>query len=109
MEQRIPELANLFAIPNAQKFGGATKEQKIFTIQKLKREGLKKGVPDLMMAIPKGGFSGMFIEMKANNNKTSDEQDEWIARLSKAGYKVAVCYGFEEAKQTILEYLEVEE
>ena len=47
----IPELATLYAIPNAQKFGSATNEQKIRTIAKLKAEGLKPGVPDLHLPV----------------------------------------------------------
>jgi hypothetical protein len=115
MKGQIPELELAFAVPN-----GGHRHKAVAA--KLRAEGVKAGVPDIFIACPREktivhyqvgawseDYSGLFIEMKAGKNKTTPAQDEWITRLSKAGYKVAVCYGFEEAKQTILEYLEVKE
>lgn len=109
MKTQIPELANLFAIPN-----GGHRHKAVAA--KMKAEGVKAGVPDIFLAYPNYSwvtrdvmYSGLFIEMKAGKNKTTESQDEWITRLREAYYKVVVCYGFEEAKQTILDYLEVME
>jgi predicted RecB family endonuclease len=102
MENRIPGLKNLFAIPN----GGH--RYKAVAV-KMKAEGVKAGVPDIFLAVPRSGFHGLFIEMKAGRNKTSEKQNEWIAKLIQSGYMVVVCYGFEEAKREILDYLGVEE
>ena len=37
--------------------------------------------------------------------RTSDHQSEWLDALSAQGYKVALCYGWEQAAGTIIEYL----
>ena len=36
---------------------------------KLKAEGVKAGIPDIFMAIPKKEFNGLFIELKEGKNK----------------------------------------
>ena len=95
-----PELKNLFAVPN----GGLRSKSEA---ARLKASGVKAGVPDMFLAVPKGGYAGLFIEMKVGKNKTSKDQDEWIERLMRAGYKCAVCYGFETARYEIEEYLKI--
>jgi len=115
MKGQIPELELVFAIPN-----GGHRHKAVAA--KLRAEGVRAGIPDIFIACPReiitGGyqvgpraesFGGLFIELKAGKNKTTESQDEWIFRLKNAGYKVAVCYGFEEAKREILGYLEVKE
>lgn len=94
----VPELENMYAIPN----GGSRHPAEA---RNLKRQGVKSGVPDVHLALPRGNYHGLYIEMKVGKNKTSKNQDEWIERLSKAGYCCAVCYGFEQAQKTIINYL----
>ncbi len=97
-EERIPELKNMFSIPN-----GGQRHKAVAA--KMKAEGLKSGVPDICLAFPSGGFFGLFIELKVGKNKTTPSQNEWIMRLQQAGYMVVVCYGYEAAKREILDYL----
>jgi hypothetical protein len=67
---------------------------------------LKAGVPDLFLAIPRGGYSGMFIEMKRiTGGIVSEAQKEWHRRLTENGYKVVVCRGFDVAKEEVIKYL----
>jgi len=95
----IYELASLFSVPNG---AHVSKAQ----AGKLKSEGLKAGVPDLFLAIPRRGYSGMFIEMKrVTGGIVSQSQKEWHRRLSDNGYLVVVCRGFDAAKLEILNYL----
>jgi len=94
-------LSLMFAIPN----GG---KRHIGTATKLKAEGVKSGVPDVFLAVPKNGKSGLFIEMKYGKNKPSANQKWWIDSLRVEGYETAVCYGFEEARDAIIKYLELE-
>lgn len=87
-----------FAIPN----GGA---RSALTGAMLKAEGVVAGVPDLMIAMPKNGYAGLFVEMKVKPNRPSREQKEIISKLEDAGYKVAFCYAFEEFVKIVTEYL----
>lgn len=100
-ESKHPQLKMLFAIPN----GGL---RNMVVAKKLKREGVKAGVPDMFLAVRTRTRSGLFIEMKFGKNKTTKEQDEWIQKLNGVFY-TAVCYSFEEAKQVIIDYLGIEE
>lgn len=91
----------LFAIPNE---GSRSKAHGA----RLKAQGLRAGVPDLMFAWPTDTAPGLFIEMKAKKGQVSEHQKKWLARLREAGYRAEVCYGMEEAKNLILEYLGAE-
>lgn len=94
-----PQLKLLFAIPN----GGS--RHKLEAVN-LKRQGVKSGVPDIMLPISRGEFNGLWIELKRIKGGTvSENQKEWIEALNNEGYCAKVCYGFDEAKDVILEYL----
>ena len=68
--------------------------------------GRKKGVQDLLFALPMGEFSGLFIEMKRKDGGIiSKEQLYYKEFLTEVGYKCVVCNGSEQAKIAILEYL----
>jgi hypothetical protein len=78
----------------------------IGTANKAKAEGMRKGVPDLFLPVPAGGFHGLFIELKrVKNAKPSKEQQDWIEFLNKQGYFAIVCYGADEAIAVIQRYL----
>lgn len=96
-----PDLQWMYHIPN----GG---KRSITTAKRLKAEGVKPGVPDVCLPVPKGEYHGLYIEMKARKNKTTKNQDEWLTALSSNGYSTAVCYGWEEAVGVIKRYLHLE-
>jgi len=91
----------LHHIPN----GG--KRDKI-TAYRLKREGVKSGVPDICLPVSRGKYNGLYIELKAGKNKPTENQEFWIAELKKQGYLVEVCYDWAKAKDLILKYLREE-
>lgn len=93
-----PVLGRLFHIPN----GGHRNKA---TAGRLKAAGVKKGVPDLCLPVPLGGYAGLYIEMKYGANKPTPEQRDWIDFLSSAGYRVDVCYGCEDAIRAIMRYI----
>ena len=95
----MPELSLLFSIPN----GGHRHKA---TGAKMKREGVKRGVPDIFLAVARGKHFGLFIEMKFGKNKPTPEQKTWLIELTWQGYTTEVCNGFEEAKQVIEKYLD---
>lgn len=91
-------LAYMFAIPN----GGW---RAIKTAGWMKAEGVKAGVPDIHFPVAKGGFHGLYIEMKFGKNKPTESQEDYIKFLKERGYAVAVCYGFDEAVAVLEWYL----
>jgi hypothetical protein len=95
---KYPGLGLIFAIPN----GGSRHK---LEAANLKRQGVKAGVPDLCLPVPKGGYNGLFIELKYGKNKATDKQKEWIKELNTQGYYATVCTGFEEAKEVIEKYI----
>jgi len=96
--QAYPELFLLHHIPN----GG---RRDIVTATHLKAEGVKAGVPDICLPVARFKWHGLYIEMKVGDNKPSDNQLDWIDKLRRQGYKVNVCYGWEQASEVIMAYL----
>ncbi|MBU0991826.1 MAG: VRR-NUC domain-containing protein, partial [Proteobacteria bacterium] len=71
-EKEIPELKLLYAIPN-----GGQRHKAI--AQKLKMEGVKKGVPDLCLPVAKKPYNGLYIEMKRRTGgNVSVDQKKWL-------------------------------
>jgi hypothetical protein len=93
-----PELGLLFAIPN----GGHRLPS---VAMAMKREGVKAGIPDLMLPVARCGYHGLFVEMKAESGSLAPEQRRWRDLLISQGYGHAVCYGFDAARQTLVDYL----
>lgn len=94
-ERKYPELALMFHIPNEGK-------RSWMTGGRMKAEGLKSGVPDIFLPVPRGEFHGLFVEMKRTKGGTvSDCQKLWLHDLQKQGYCAAVCRGWYEAAECI--------
>lgn len=89
----------LWAIPN-----GGLRNKKVAV--QLKQEGVTAGVSDLFLMIPNSEYHGMFIEMKTTKGRLADTQKEFLSLANSLGYYAVACYGFEEAKQEIRQYLE---
>lgn len=96
--ERMPELEYLHHVPN----GG--KRDKATAIA-LKRQGVKSGVPDIVLPAARAGYHGLYIELKAGRNTTTANQDLWLEYLRKQGYFTAVCYGWRSAAELIENYL----
>lgn len=97
---------NLFSIPNGgkrSKFAGGIQ----------KAEGMRSGVADLFLAVPKIGeevhlpqeFNGVFIEMKTAKGTQKDTQKEFQKAVEAQGYKYVICRSFDEFKIAIEGYL----
>lgn len=99
---RYPELRLLFHIPNG---GGRSKSE----AGRFKMEGVKAGVPDLCMPVPRGGYSGLFIELKRRaGGRVSPEQKAWLEELRGQGYRAEIARGWEEASEILKDYLEMD-
>lgn len=103
---RIPELENFYAVPNFSGFVGGEKAR-LAAGARLKREGRRKGVPDVNGDVARGGYHGLRIEMKTDDGVLSADQKRWHKRLRAAGYRVEVCRTWEAARDVILGYLGV--
>lgn len=91
-----PEYALIFAVPNDMVRPGVRVTP-----------GLKAGVPDLMFPVARGGYHGMFIELKVGRNQTSDVQEWWAMRLRAEGfYCVVERNDPEEVMRRIEEYMQ---
>lgn len=98
-EAKHPELRWLFAVPNW--IGVRTAKQGA----RLKAQGRKPGVPDLLLPCSRGDRGGLAIELKIAPNRPTKEQKEWLNHLRDDGWFVWVAYSAEEAKRVILDYL----
>ncbi len=113
----VPELARMFAIPN-----GGLRDK--VTAAKLKHEGVKRGVPDVMLPLPCRRFAGLFVEMKRSEEReagakagktrikrragvTSEFQDDWIGALRNVGYACSVCFDWRSAARDVQSYIEM--
>lgn len=75
---------------------------------KLKAQGVKAGIPDLVLTMARGGFFGLYIEFKAtppNDAAISASQHERIRKLNEQGYLAVVCRGHFDAMEQIRAYL----
>ncbi len=97
-ESRLPELRLLFAVPN----GG---DRHPAVAAKLKAEGVRAGVWDVLLPVAWGIYSGLWIEMKAGHNKLTPDQEAWGAAMFKQGYACYVCYDWTVAARHIVVYL----
>lgn len=78
---------------------------------RMKREGCRKGTPDMLLAVPRGACHGLWIEMKAPDQlKTPDggvSEEQWdiLHALNGQGYATALTYSFGQAQDCIIKYL----
>jgi hypothetical protein len=71
---------------------------------KLKRQGLKRGVPDILIFDHNLKYFGLAIELKTEDGNLKPEQKEFLFNLTTRGWKAIVCYGYDEAIKEIKEY-----
>ena len=99
---RYPAAAKLiYHVPN----GGH--RHKLVAI-KLKEQGVKAGVPDLVLPMARGGYFGLYIEFKAtapHDAAVSPAQDAYLQALTDQGYLAIVCRGHFDAIEAIRAYL----
>lgn len=110
MESRWPELKLLFAIPN-----GGSRAARVdargrhYSLEgaRMKLGGVKPGVPDLFLPVPRAGFYGLWIEMKTRIGRQTADQKAWQLALEQQGYYVLLCRGADPAISIIQQYLDL--
>lgn len=106
----LPHIDHIFSIPNG---AHVTKAQR----GKLVSEGMRAGVSDMFLPVPRNGYHGLWLEMKApeirhhrTNNilkpkgATKQNQKDWLKNMHDRGYACGIVYGKLEAINAILSY-----
>lgn len=96
----VPELELLYHVPNGGKRGK-------FEACRLKAQGVRAGVPDLHLPIARGGYIGLWIEMKTATGRLSEDQRKIIAMLCAEGHRVEVCRSAADAVEVLEDYMRV--
>jgi hypothetical protein len=73
---------------------------------RLKAEGAKPGVSDLLLPLRRGGFGSLWLEMKAPGNKPTPLQRAWLERMRRAGYRAEWRDDWQKAAELIQDYLD---
>jgi hypothetical protein len=98
---RVPDFAKAFAVPN----GGF---RHIRTAGRLKAEGVKPGIPDVLILVARCGFLGLMIEMKRPGGSLSPSQADWQFTFTKDGFKVVLATTWQQAREHICTYFELD-
>lgn len=98
MERRYPELRLLHHIPN----GGSRHP---IEAARLKKQGVKAGMPDICLPVSRNGYNALYIELKRKGGRVSERQQEMMMLLTEYGNMAIVCYGTEQAVECIVDYL----
>lgn len=105
------------AIPNGMFLKDKIIASKI--MNNMRKEGLQKGFPDLIILEPRGGFHGCFIEMKKHPSESlkkngefkkgvvKPEQLAWAERVKRKGYYHFYGLGCEDAIVKLEKYLKL--
>ncbi|HEJ9120496.1 TPA: VRR-NUC domain-containing protein [Serratia marcescens] len=89
----------LIHIPNERKRGPkAARDAKLL--------GLRDGVPDLFLALPRNGYAGLWIEMKSITGIATLEPIDWMSKLQNKGYSVVLSHSFSIVKDSVMKYME---
>ena len=94
---RLPDKL-LFAVPN----GGSRHK---IEAANMKRQGVKAGVADVILQIPKKGFASLCLEFKTNDGRQSKDQREYQRQVEMAGSKYVIVRSVEQAIRELQQYL----
>jgi hypothetical protein len=90
-------------VPNGMKMGRTAGKN-------MQRQGMKSGVPDVLIFVPCQDYNGLAIELKRTvGGRVSDNQVKWLHDLEQCGWCAVVCYGAEAAIEVIKECYDGEE
>jgi hypothetical protein len=103
-ERKLSDL--IIMIPNGA-YLGVDPRQRAVTMARLKRMGFRNGVFDLLLPIPRGRAPGLWVELKRRKGGiVSDDQHAFAVDMMTLGWVVAICEGWDQAKDSINRYLQ---
>lgn len=106
LEGAFPALGMLFCVPN----GGL---RSVRTAARLKAEGVRAGVSDLVLPVPKDGWAGVFLELKTavrarqGLRACSDDQVTWLRLAATYDWKAVIAFGADAARVALAHYLRI--
>lgn len=115
-EARVPVLRWLFHVPNGAAMPAKYYRDRAGKTHRYSREGIeftemgvRPGVSDLMLLVPRHGFHGWVRELKTLNYRQEDvsvEQREFLEFQREQGYSTGVCGGWKVAWNSLAWYLD---
>lgn len=91
MEVEWPELALAYHVPNENAH---------------KRPGVRAGIPDICIPLPRGDYAGLYIELKVAGGRVRPSQTDAMAGLQAEGYRVElVTDDLDQALAIVREYM----
>jgi hypothetical protein len=95
----------LFAVPNGAMLGGG-QFLRALQVGRLKQAGMRVGVSDLVLLLPRGAYHGLVLEMKRGpKSPISDDQQRFLQDAAGAGYLAEVARGVDEGIAALQRYL----
>lgn len=88
----------LFAVPN----GGS---RNIVEGANLKKQGVTRGVADVILLIPRKGYASLCLEFKAKKGRQSDEQKEFQRQAENCKNKYIIVRSAMDAIEKVRKYL----
>ena len=98
-EHRFEGLDLLYAIPN----GG---KRPIKTAIQMKKEGVRPGIPDLHLPVPRLTYNSLYIETKAKKGRLSKAQKKIFPKLVANGHRVIVVKSLTDFQLGVCTYLD---
>ena len=72
--------------------------------QKLKGEGVRRGVHDYCWPYKAGTYPGLFVELKSRGGQPTKEQRDFAEFVQQQGYMAVFVKGWEDAWKAVCEY-----
>lgn len=65
----------------------------------------KRGVMDLLLPFPNGGWKGLAVKFKSATGRVTKDQQRWLERADEAGYMTGVCRSIDDFERVIETFL----
>lgn len=72
---------------------------------RFKAMGVRAGFPDLFLAVPNATKHGLFMELKSEDGRLSDHQEEWRDHLLSRGYAWYLVRSLDDFEKIMRAYL----